>query len=162
MTDIIDLEETDDEFAASDNETFLLAEANAVNHTNIKKRPSPFPTASAAATKKLKFADEVACTSLARRILQQTWGFPRFRLKQEEAIARLISGGSAVVIFPTGGGKSLVYQVPALAFDDIDQQRGLPPGRGLTLVVSPLIALMKVDQRIPILTHSSTTSMQRA
>ena len=80
---------------------------------------------------------------LARQILQETWGFSSFRLEQEAAIARLISGGSAVVVFPTGGGKSLVYQVPALAFDMFDELQGEEPGRGVTLVVSPLIALMK-------------------
>ena len=81
---------------------------------------------------------------LAREILREIWGYPAFRLEQENAIARLISGGSAVVVFPTGGGKSLVYQIPALAFDQFDEICGKEPGCGLTLVVSPLIALMKV------------------
>ncbi|KAL8779107.1 MAG: hypothetical protein Q9213_007096 [Squamulea squamosa] len=80
---------------------------------------------------------------LAESILQKTWGFPEFRLKQEQAIARLISGGSTAVVFPTGGGKSLVYQIPALAFDQYDEHCGRSPGKGVTLVVSPLIALMK-------------------
>ncbi|KAI5795623.1 P-loop containing nucleoside triphosphate hydrolase protein [Geopyxis carbonaria] len=78
---------------------------------------------------------------LAREILKDVWGYPEFRLKQEAAIVRLLSGGSAVVVFPTGGGKSLVYQVPALAFEKLDDEAGRPPG--VTLVVSPLIALMK-------------------
>lgn len=82
--------------------------------------------------------------ALARSILLKTWGFSAFRLKQEAAIARLIAGKSVVVVFPTGGGKSLVYQVPALAFDDWDGLNGQIRGGGLTLVVSPLIALMKV------------------
>jgi superfamily II DNA helicase RecQ len=83
-------------------------------------------------------------TDIARKILGDVWGYPAFRLEQEAAITRLICGGSAAVVFPTGGGKSLVYQVPALAFDLFDELSGKEPGRGVTLVVSPLIALMKV------------------
>lgn len=91
--------------------------------------------------KKLK-SDNTA-TLIARNILQEIWHFPAFRLAQEAAITRLIHGESAAVIFPTGGGKSLVYQVPALAFDKYDRQCGRSPGGGVTLVISPLIALMK-------------------
>ena len=94
--------------------------------------------------KKTKMSDDGACVRIAESILQNIWGFPKFRLKQEQAISRLISGGSAVVVFPTGGGKSLVYQIPALAFNEYDQYCQQDPGHGLTLVVSPLIALMKV------------------
>lgn len=50
-------------------------------------------------------------TDLANKILKQRFGLNCFRLEQERAITRLIDGGSAVVIFPTGGGKSLCYQV---------------------------------------------------
>lgn len=85
-----------------------------------------------------------ATSELARKILKETWGYPSFRLKQEEAISRLINGGSAVVVFPTGGGKSLVYQVPALAFDEYEAATDGQSRSGLTVVVSPLIALMKV------------------
>lgn len=134
--------DNDDQFGDGDieDEEFLLAESTA---SQDKKRPNPF--ASTEATyKKAKSSQESPSTALSRSILKSVWGFPSFRLEQEAAIARLISGGSAVVIFPTGGGKSLVYQVPALAFDKYDQQCGLQPGQGLTLVVSPLIALMKV------------------
>jgi RecQ family ATP-dependent DNA helicase len=92
--------------------------------------------------KRLK-ADTTTATSIARDILQRVWKFPAFRLAQEAAITRLIHGESSTVIFPTGGGKSLVYQVPALAFDEYDKQSGLPSGGGVTLVISPLIALMK-------------------
>ncbi|KAF8535957.1 P-loop containing nucleoside triphosphate hydrolase protein [Trichophaea hybrida] len=80
---------------------------------------------------------------LARKILSDIWGYSAFRLAQENAISRLICGGSALVVFPTGGGKSLVYQVPALAFYEYDEICGRRPGKGVTLVVSPLIALMK-------------------
>jgi ATP-dependent DNA helicase RecQ len=59
------------------------------------------------------------------------FGFDRFRDGQEAVTARLLDGKSVLSIFPTGGGKSLGYQLPALLLD------------GLTLVISPLIALMK-------------------
>ncbi|MEN8108955.1 MAG: ATP-dependent DNA helicase RecQ [Pseudomonadota bacterium] len=63
--------------------------------------------------------------------LQEHFGFTRLRHGQQEVIQHLLDGHSAAAIFPTGGGKSLCYQLPALL---------LP---GVTLVVSPLIALMK-------------------
>ncbi|WP_417217444.1 RecQ family ATP-dependent DNA helicase [Alcanivorax sp.] len=68
--------------------------------------------------------------------LQQTFQLQAFRPGQQAVIDALLAGRSALAVFPTGGGKSLCYQLPALMFS------------GLTLVVSPLIALMKdqVDQ----------------
>jgi ATP-dependent DNA helicase RecQ len=63
--------------------------------------------------------------------LRAHFGYDNFRAGQETVIQALLDGRSALAIFPTGGGKSLCYQVPALLLD------------GLTLVVSPLIALMK-------------------
>lgn len=93
----------------------------------------------------MKINGDGTAVALAEEILQKTWGFPHFRFKQEQAIARLIEGGSAVVVFPTGGGKSLVYQIPALAFEEYDVHCDQTPGKGVTLVVSPLIALMKVS-----------------
>lgn len=70
-------------------------------------------------------------TSETSAALQQHFGFREFRPGQKEVIEHLLAGRSAAAVFPTGGGKSLCYQLPALL---------LP---GLTLVVSPLIALMK-------------------
>ncbi len=71
-----------------------------------------------------------------QKLLQSRFGLSAFRDGQLEVIQRLISGRSAAAIFPTGGGKSLCYQLPALLSDR------------LTLVVSPLLALMReqVDQ----------------
>ena len=67
-------------------------------------------------------------------ILQQVFGYGAFRGQQGAIIERVCGGGDALVLMPTGGGKSLCYQVPAIA-----RHRG---GHGVTLVVSPLIALM--------------------
>lgn len=85
-----------------------------------------------------------AAASLARKILRDQWGHSKFRLDQEAVVSRLIAGGSAAVVFPTGSGKSLLYQIPALAFDQWDEEIGNPVEPGITLVISPLIALMKV------------------
>lgn len=75
--------------------------------------------------------------------MKEHWGYPGFRLEQEAVISRLIAGGSASAVFPTGSGKSLLYQIPALAFDQLDEEsKAILPG--VTLVISPLIALMKV------------------
>ena len=81
--------------------------------------------------------------ALAHRLLEQHFGFSSFRPGQERLVAAGMSGRDALGVLPTGGGKSLCYQVPALA---------LP---GLTLVLSPLISLMEdqtkraVAARIP-------------
>ena len=64
-------------------------------------------------------------------ILQQTFGYPSFRGPQETVIQTVIDGGDALVLMPTGGGKSLCYQIPALA------------RCGCGIVISPLVALMQ-------------------
>ncbi len=69
------------------------------------------------------------------KILQDTFGFEGFRGEQGEVIAELTAGRPALLLMPTGMGKSLCYQLPARLFSE--------QGRGLTLVISPLISLMK-------------------
>jgi ATP-dependent DNA helicase RecQ len=68
------------------------------------------------------------------QILHDVFGYAQFRGPQQAIVEHVIAGGDALVLMPTGGGKSLCYQVPAIA----RQQAGL----GATLVISPLIALM--------------------
>ena len=72
--------------------------------------------------------------SAAHTILHDIFGYAAFRGHQEAAIAELVAGRDALVLMPTGGGKSLCYQIPAIA-----RQRA---GHGVSIIVSPLIALM--------------------
>ncbi|MCY4431157.1 MAG: DEAD/DEAH box helicase, partial [Rhodospirillales bacterium] len=67
----------------------------------------------------------------AARVLREVFGFEGFRPGQEGVIETLLAGRHALTVMPTGSGKSLCFQIPALVMD------------GLTVVVSPLIALMQ-------------------
>jgi ATP-dependent DNA helicase RecQ len=67
----------------------------------------------------------------ARALLRDCFGYPDFRPGQTDAVSAVLEGRDTLVVLPTGGGKSLCYQVPALMLD------------GLTVVISPLISLMK-------------------
>ncbi|RME95150.1 MAG: RecQ family ATP-dependent DNA helicase, partial [Verrucomicrobia bacterium] len=88
--------------------------ASAVQVTGATRTPSP-----------------VADMNRARELLQRVFGFHAFLPLQETVVRRVLEGGDTLLVMPTGGGKSLCYQLPAMVFD------------GLTLVVSPLIALMQ-------------------
>ncbi len=90
-----------------------------------------------------------------RQILTSTWGHEKFRPLQEEIILSVLSGKDTLALMPTGGGKSVTFQVPALAME------------GICLVITPLIALMKdqVEQLIrmkikAIAIHSGMTSYE--
>src|SRR5688572_19912191 len=67
-------------------------------------------------------------------LLHEVFGYSAWRGPQQAIVEHVCGGGDALVLMPTGGGKSLCYQVPAIARHRV--------GRGVTLVVSPLIALM--------------------
>jgi ATP-dependent DNA helicase RecQ len=77
------------------------------------------------------FPAATAAQDRATAILRSVFGYDRFRGEQADVIGHVVDGGDALVLMPTGGGKSLCYQIPAL----------IRPGLGV--VVSPLIALMK-------------------
>ena len=127
----------DDEFGLeSGDEDGLLALEAAVT------RPEPIAgskrqrshSASEPAIKKPRVEESDQTKKRANELLRSHFGFTEFQHLQEKAIVRLIQGQSALIIFPTGGGKSLCYQLPALAIE------------GVTLIVSPLLALMKVGR----------------
>ena len=75
-----------------------------------------------------------APAATAQQVLHEVFGYSAFRGLQAAVVDHVASGGDALVLMPTGGGKSLCYQVPAIV-----RHRG---GRGVAVVVSPLIALM--------------------
>ncbi len=91
-------------------------------------RPDPLPALTPAED------DAPAAGALCQSILQQVFGYRQFRGAQQAIIDHVTAGADALVLMPTGGGKSLCYQVPAIARHRREQ--------GLCVVVSPLIALM--------------------
>src|ERR1700736_4971384 len=103
-------------------------------------KPSPSSRPSARATGSLiasltgceiGVAERNAALAAAERALHKTFGFETFRPGQGDIVAAILDGQDVLAVMPTGSGKSLCYQLPALIRD------------GLTIVVSPLIALMR-------------------
>src|SRR5918993_4935965 len=87
--------------------------------------------------------------------ISQYWGYTTFRPLQQEAMGAVLAGRDSIVVLPTGGGKSLSFQAPAVTADD-----------GLAVVVSPLISLMKdqvdtlVGNGVPAALYNSSLSAE--
>jgi ATP-dependent DNA helicase RecQ len=124
----------------------------------------PLPRTPAPARAGASASVETATPPAALQVLRQTFGFPRFLPVQSEAIVRILQRQDALVVMPTGGGKSLCYQLPGLLFE------------GLTVVVSPLVALMQdqvsqlgavgvsaacLNHMVPIHEHTAITNRAR-
>src|SRR5215472_12021247 len=114
--------------------------------TDPPRRPSPAPLGGRDATRRPSRTVRRAMSieplfapagsaSVARDVLAEVFGYGQFRGPQEEIVDHVAAGGDALVLMPTGGGKSLCYQVPAIV-----RHRA---GHGVAVVVSPLIALMQ-------------------
>ena len=86
-------------------------------------------------------------------VLSEVFGYESFRGPQQAIIEHVTSGHDALVLMPTGGGKSLCYQIPAIARQSA--------GQGITIVVSPLIALMH-DQVCLLYTSPSPRDRQKS
>jgi ATP-dependent DNA helicase RecQ len=102
---------------------------------------------------------------MLEELLRRYWGYSSFRPLQREAIDAVLSKRDSILVLPTGGGKSLCFQLPALVDPEPDVAN---PKSSLALVISPLIALMKdqvdglVSQGIPAAClHSGQTSAER-
>ncbi|TPX19052.1 uncharacterized protein E0L32_011296 [Thyridium curvatum] len=171
-----------DDFDSDDDELMLQAVQQVESGTGStengkRKRDDASATVDANEPKRLRAANgetvqngHSSKLALARRILTDKFGYPDFRHEQEGAIGQVLDGNNALVIFPTGAGKSLCYQVgdrhcrpfvpdvyepilsvtdlaqiPGIAFEELDNESGARGAgeHGVTIVVSPLIALMK-------------------
>ncbi|MEP6488084.1 RecQ family ATP-dependent DNA helicase [Microcoleus vaginatus GB2-A3] len=104
----------------------------------------------------MKYQPEPISLKQARAAFQKIWGYDDFRPPQGEIVGSLLAGKDTIIIMPTGGGKSICFQLPALL------------QTGLTLVVSPLVALMENqvqelrDRNLPAsLLHSQLPTAQR-
>jgi ATP-dependent DNA helicase RecQ len=100
--------------------SLIAQQSNAIAENNTK-------VTGAIAAEKVETQHYQKCA----KILKDTFGYAEFRAGQMEVIDKILNGQDALILLPTGGGKSLCYQVPALALE------------GITIVVSPLISLMQ-------------------
>ena len=139
------VKENEDFDLSSSDEAQLVALVESTEEPKTGAKRKVLCTDEAPEPKKLAVQAYPMQSPLAVGILTKRFGFKAFRGKQELVIARILSGGNACVVFPTGGGKSLCYQIPALAFSELDTINNLRSEAegGVSLVVSPLIALMK-------------------
>lgn len=101
--------------------------------TSVKQKKAPTTKSSSAGSKSSpgKIAPQKHSAASLKKALQQHFGFDQFKGTQEAVIQSLLAGQDTFVIMPTGGGKSLCYQLPAMVSE------------GVAIIVSPLIALMK-------------------
>ncbi|KAK6854151.1 hypothetical protein PG995_009244 [Apiospora arundinis] len=134
----------DDDFDSGDD---LFDDVNADELVTQNKRPAsqghatPNGNGAGESNKKRQRLDVVG---VAQKLLKDKFGYDKFRHEQEGAIGSVLRGENTLVVFPTGAGKSLCYQIPAIAFEDVDKLNGENRDfSGITIVVSPLIALMK-------------------
>lgn len=104
----------------------------------------------------MNFQPELTALNQSRAAFQTIWGYDDFRPPQAEIVSSLLAGKDTLIVMPTGGGKSICFQLPALL------------QTGLTLVVSPLVALMENqvqelrDRHLPAaLLHSQLSTQQR-
>jgi len=108
---------SDDDFGwSSEDDAHVLAAIATNGQPDAKRKLKESTTTAAVPAKRSKSKKDTTpapspSTLLANSILKERFGINGFRLDQEKAITRLLDGGSAVVVFPTGGGKSLCYQV---------------------------------------------------
>lgn len=128
--------------AAADTQLSLLERSAPGPPTPVEPSSPPSearPTADAADTPAMTTEPSASSAPSAdfsaRSCLREVFGHPDFRAGQAEPIEAIIGGRDALVVLPTGGGKSLCYQIPAVVL--------ARQGKGTTLVISPLIALMR-------------------
>lgn len=133
--------DADDEYGLSSSDEAALL-ALPTSQPTHKRKSSTTPLPNPPSEKRTSKHATINAFPSALNALKQTFGFPAFQLKQEQVITRVLGGESACAVFPTGGGKSLCYQIPGIVFGEVDKDRG-EGDHGVTLVVSPLIALMK-------------------
>lgn len=138
---------SDDDYGLDSGDESELVALTEVSHNTAIKRKEP-PTDEDSQSKKAAIEAYPSSSPLAFNTLTQRFRLRGFHLKQEAVIARILAGGSAVVVFPTGGGKSLCYQIPALTFAEVDKsskirgagESGITLGKTLWLCVFSLIS----------------------
>jgi ATP-dependent helicase YprA (DUF1998 family) len=102
------------------------AQSQEIPHSHKRKASSEIVSE---LSKKLATEEIPRIFESAVSALKRNFGLNSFRLKQEQAISWILNGKNAAVVFPTGGGKSLCFQVPALAFEEEDRRLGARDAR---------------------------------